>query len=67
MNIKKTVLGKSRSESATRFNGGGRGSYRRALEGNGSRRRFGGSTQNSPTHDGYRGGGRGGATSSNVQ
>ena len=44
MNLKKTVLGKSRSESATRFNGGGgRGSYRRALEGNGSRRRSGGS------------------------
>ena len=52
MNLKKTVLGKSRSESATRFNGG-RGSYRRALEGNASRRRSGGSTQNSPTHDGY--------------
>ena len=52
MNLKKTVLGKSKSESTTRFNGG-RGSYRRALEGNGSRRRSGGSTQNSPTHDGY--------------
>ena len=48
MNLKKTVLGKSKSESTTRFNGG-RGSYRRALEGNGSRRRSGGSTQNGRT------------------
>lgn len=50
-NLKQTVIGRPKSESETRFNGG-RGSYRRAL-GIGPRRRSGGSPLLSPSHDGY--------------